>query len=111
MAGSAINSVAFPAAGQYFQPSVRSIRLERQIAGKIVAINVSMLAGQVVTVWIKLLLVHDHSFLAFLRGIVGAVCRVAGNRARNRAGNGIAGRSAVGIELAGAQRNKLGLVM
>src|SRR6476660_7736300 len=89
MAGSAINSVALLASRQYRSdcPGIRA-------GGKFVAIGVAMLAGEKVAVGIQLFLVD------------ALVVQL-----RNRAGNGIAGRSAVGIELTGAQRNKLGLVM
>src|SRR5579859_6698864 len=94
MAGSAIDVETFLAPRQYFQPPVRSIRFEWQIAGTIVAVNVSMLAGQVITVGIQLFLVNV--FVVQLR---------------NRSGNGIPRRSAVRIELTGTQRNKFGLVV
>src|ERR1041385_3502399 len=89
MAGSAINSVALLSSRQRCGDCLR-IRAGR----KFVAIGVAMLAGKKVAVGIQLFLVD--ALVVELR---------------NGAGNGIAGRSAVRIELAGAQRNKLGLVM
>src|SRR5690349_17385684 len=94
MTGSAINIVTFLAPRQYLLPSVRGIRLERQIAGKIVAVNVSVLARKEITVGIQLFLVD------------ALVVQL-----RNRSGNWIPRRSAVRIELTGAQRNKFGLIV
>src|SRR6476661_3061096 len=89
MAGSAINSVALLAARQH-----RGDCLGTRAGGKFIAIGVAMLAGEEIAVGIQLFLVD------------ALVVQL-----RNGAGNGIAGRSAVRVELAGTQRNKLGLVM
>src|ERR1043166_4192230 len=89
MAGSAINSVALLAPCQH-----RGDCLGICAGRKFVAIGVAVLAGEEITVWIQLFLVD-----------------VLVVQLRDGSRNGIAGRSAVGIELAGAQRNKFGLIV
>src|SRR5690349_4037516 len=88
MAGSAIDSVAFLASRQYPRPCIS------RVAGKFIAIGVTMLAGEEVAVGIQLFLVD--ALIVQLR---------------DGAGNGVPGGSAVGIELTGAERNKLGLIV
>src|SRR3954469_13415897 len=63
-------------------------------AGQLIAISIAMFAAEEIAARIQLLFVH------------ALVVQL-----RDGSGNGIARRSAIGIELAGTQRNKLGLVM
>ena len=88
MAGLAIDVVAFLASCQHG----RHCLLVR--SGQLIAISIAVLAAEEITVGIQLLFVY---------GLVIQLC--------DGSGNGIPRRSAVRIELAGTQRNKLGLVM
>src|SRR3954451_22075419 len=89
MAGLAINVVTLLAA---LQRCCNCFWI--RASGKFIAVSVAMPAGKEIAVRIQLLLVH-----------------ILVIELRDGAGHRIASRSAIRIELAGTQRNKLGLVM